>query len=115
MNNIITVLLCAASVALHELGHAAMCRMLGLRIVRCGIEWRSGSVFIDRESGTRPQNIAVSLAGPAMDLLLFGITWAIGWKLVAAWNLASFVWQMLPIRGHDGYNVIFRRTHGKTC
>jgi Zn-dependent protease len=56
------------AVGLHEIGHIAMASALGVRVYRVGISWKGP--FIHRDVGTDAQNLAITLAGPAINLLL---------------------------------------------
>ena len=61
-----------ASIVLHELGHALMCRWLGVRVVGAiQLHGLGGHVRHDR---THPRRqLAISLAGPFAGLLLGGV------------------------------------------
>lgn len=48
----------------NECGHLATAFLIGVRVKQVGLKWNKG-LFTVRESGTVPQNLAISLAGPA--------------------------------------------------
>ena len=87
------------AIAAHELAHVAMARYLGVQVKRAGISWRGP--YIVREMGTPPQNLAITLAGPGINLLL--TAW---FAVVAPWfalaNLLLGVTNLMPLPGSDG-------------
>jgi Zn-dependent protease len=90
------------AMALHECGHIAAAYLIGVKIKRIGIEWTKG-IFTVRESGSIHQNLLISLAGPAVNVLLVGTgPW------LPVFSMANFCYalaNMLPIEGSDGFRV----------
>ena len=64
----VSVTVCLVSVLLHELAHLATAKALRVPVKRVGISWKGP--YIVREAGTPPQNLAISLAGPAANAML---------------------------------------------
>lgn len=60
------------SVLLHELGHALTARRLGIGVRRITLELLSGWTEMDRDAPAPREDALVSLAGPAVSLLLGG-------------------------------------------
>jgi Zn-dependent protease len=87
---------------LHEWGHLATAFLIGVRVKQVGLKWNKG-LFTVREPGTVPQNLAISLAGPTVNLLLIASE---PWFPI--FSLANFCYalaNMLPIEGSDGFRV----------
>ncbi|KUL27971.1 site-2 protease family protein [Actinoplanes awajinensis] len=61
------------SVLLHELGHALIARRHGIGVRRITLELLSGWTEMDRDAPTPRVDALVSLAGPAVSLLLGGV------------------------------------------
>ncbi|WP_245673984.1 MULTISPECIES: site-2 protease family protein [Actinoplanes] len=64
------------SVLLHELGHALTARRNGIGVRRITLELLSGWTEMDRDAPTPRVDALVSLAGPAVSLVLGGIATA---------------------------------------
>jgi putative peptide zinc metalloprotease protein len=112
----------AAAMLMHEAGHALTLRHFGGTLSRAGIGWYwfAPTAFVDTSSAhllARPKRIAVSLAGPAVDLTVAGIAvfaavfaphgGFAGW----AWTLATaiytiFLWNLNPLLELDWYYVL---------
>lgn len=92
-----------ATVALHELSHIATALLLKVRIKQVGLHWRGP--YIRREPGTDMQNVAISLAGPGMNLLLAAATWNVN-HTFALYNLVLGAFNILPIPSSDGARVM---------
>ncbi|GAA1596093.1 site-2 protease family protein [Actinoplanes couchii] len=65
------------SVLLHELGHALTARRFGIGVRRITLELLSGWTEMDRDAPTPRVDALVSLAGPAVSLLLGGVATAV--------------------------------------
>jgi Zn-dependent protease len=97
------------SVVCHELGHIIYARFLRLKIRRVGINWRGP--YLVREQGSALQNLAVSMAGPVMNLVLAGTMvlgpWlGTGAVMFGLYNLALRLYNLLPIPSSDGRRVL---------
>lgn len=93
----------------HELGHLLCARSLGLKVRRVGIDWRGP--YIIREHGNPMQNLAVSLAGPLMNLILAGIMvlgpWlGTGAVIFGLYNMVLGLYNILPVPCSDGRRII---------
>jgi Zn-dependent protease len=123
----------APAVILHELGHKFVALAFGLSAVfhaaygwlLLGIALRLMNfnfiffvpAFVRISGGAGPEHILIAFAGPAVNLILFCITWlmlkyrkysakvSVGLVLTKRINLLLFVFNMLPIPGFDGYYV----------
>jgi Zn-dependent protease len=71
------------SVLLHEVGHAVACRGFGIRVRAVTIELLGGYTEMDADAPTPRAEAAVSLAGPAVSLVLAGLA-GLGSALLAA-------------------------------
>jgi Zn-dependent protease len=101
------------SVLLHELGHALTARRLGIGVRGITLEILGGYTEMDRDTPTPQAELLVSLAGPAVSLVL-GLTAALGAAvlpdgavrqiafLVALSNLIVAVFNVLPGLPLDG-------------
>jgi Zn-dependent protease len=97
------VLFGIAAMVLHEMGHVAAARALRVKVHQIGIN-RKG-LYIRRATGTSAQNLAITLAGPGMNLclaLLFYRTF----PHFALCNLIMGVINFLPIPASDGSRAI---------
>jgi len=110
------------SVAIHEAGHAFATLAFGRRVQRSGVGWYwfGPIAFVDTSDmwlGTRAQRIAVSLAGPAADLVTAGALslcalFVAGDSVVAAlWSLTlplylGVLLNLNPLMEFDGYHVL---------
>jgi len=83
---------------LHEAGHLAAARALGIRIKRAGISWRG--MYVVRETGSATANLITTLAGP-----LFNLSLALAWPLSREFALINALFalgNLLPLEGSDG-------------
>ena len=106
--------------ALHEAGHFACARWLGVRVKRAGIDWRRGGVYLVREQGSDTQNLAISLAGPMANLLLSGSLLLVHWlgPFVVYFALVNFllgVVNLVPFPRSDGHRVVSILRNQRTC
>lgn len=122
------VLLLLPSLALHELAHGATCRAFGRRVKAVGLTFVDRfvpSAYVDVTDvwmGPRRARITVSLAGPALNLVLAalasagalaaasgGAPWAAWWlRTLADANLVIVAWTLWPFGGvqSDGYHAL---------
>jgi Zn-dependent protease len=91
------------SVLLHEIAHALVSEWLGLRVKAVRFKW--GAVAIERPAGPPLSNLLISLAGPAMNVLL-------AWSFLPyfpTFALANFcigLGNLLPMPGSDGERAL---------
>ena len=82
----------------HEIGHLLVAHALGVNVKTVGFTWKG--MYMVREAGPTAKNLAVSLGGPAMNVLLLTC-----WTLSPAFGLANLCFafcNLLPIRNSDG-------------
>ncbi len=90
------------AMSLHELGHIAMALMIGVRVKHVGLAWKG--IYTVREAGPPVKNIIVSLAGPAVNMLLcFCLPISFNFALA---NFCIGLGNLIPIRGSDGYRAL---------
>jgi Zn-dependent protease len=103
-----------ASVLLHELGHALTARRYGIGVRGITLELLGGWTEMDRDAPSPRVDALVSLAGPAVSLVLGGVATAVSFALpdrtvagqiffqLAASNLIVAVFNVLPGLPLDG-------------
>lgn len=100
---ILSLCLYYTAALLHEMAHAMVAIWCSVRVK--GVRFRWGSLAIVREAGGPVANLSISLAGPALSLLIAWLVWpyfdAFGWA-----NLCVGICNLLPIRGSDGERAI---------
>ena len=87
---------------LHECGHIVMARLCGVKVKKVGLSLTG--LYTVREAGPKWANVAVSLAGPMLNLLL-----ALALRNVFptfAWvNVIACAYNLLPIPNSDGRRI----------
>jgi Zn-dependent protease len=86
------------------LGHILAALALGMRVHRVGIAWRGAYVLIS--GGSDMANMLVCAAGPVTNILLFFLAAFTGHGLFAAINLVFASFQLIPLFGSDGHNIL---------
>ena len=90
------------AMGLHECGHLAAALLIGVRVKQVGMQWSKG-LYTVREPGTVQENLLISLAGPAVNLLLIASEpWLPTFSMA---NICCALANMLPIDGSDGFRV----------
>jgi Zn-dependent protease len=91
------------SVVLHEAAHLVTAFAIRVKVKRIGLNWRGP--YIVREPGTPIENTVISLAGPAINLLLCILSYHVAPTF--AWvNGFLSVFNLLPfIPSSDGQRV----------
>ncbi|WP_348268533.1 hypothetical protein [Edaphobacter sp. DSM 109919] len=92
-----------AAMALHEMGHVAAARALKVKVHQVGINWKGP--YIRRACGTTTQNLAITLAGPGMNLWLAFMFYRVSPNFALS-NLLIGVINLLPIPASDGSRVL---------
>ncbi len=82
------------SVMLHELGHALLARRYGVGVRGITLELLGGYTEMDRDAPTPKVDLLVSLAGPAVSLLLGGLAAGAAWLLPDGGLADSFAAQL---------------------
>ena len=93
----------------HEAGHIICARTLNLKIRRIGVNWRGP--YVVREQGSAVQNLAVSMAGPVVNLVLAGAMVLGPWLGTAVvifglYNLLVGLYNLLPVPFSDGRRIL---------
>jgi Zn-dependent protease len=92
-----------ASILVHEVGHLVTAFLLKVKVKRVGITWKGP--YIKRESGTPSRNLAITLAGPGINILLTVVT-RHTYPAFALANLVLGVFNLLPIPTFDGHRAL---------
>lgn len=108
------------SILLHELGHALLYRRYGAWACQIVLHGFGGYARSDHRPSTAGKRILVALAGPGVQLLLFGLLvgseLALGWARTNEWTLLLFdfltwinlawpILNLLPVFPLDGGQV----------
>lgn len=109
----LAMLVLAASVVLHELGHALAARRFGIGTAHITLYPFGGVAAIERMPEEPDQELVIALAGPAVNVVLaaaFGLLAAVlGSPIVgifATLNLGMAVFNLLPAYPMDGGRVL---------
>ena len=110
---LLAVAVAFASIVLHELGHATVAQRLGVRIAAIDLHFLGGAAqMIDPPRSPRDE-IAISIAGPAVSLALAGIGLGLGAALgvpflaTVGWiNLVLGLFNLIPALPMDGGRVL---------
>lgn len=112
-------------VLLHELGHSLTARRFGVRVPRILLLPIGGMAEFDRIPRKPIEELAITLAGPAVNFVIFGLLWltvglpAEGWPLYAeypdSWsglaqllltgNFLMGMFNLLPVFPMDGGRI----------
>lgn len=102
--NIVGVMLMGVpAMILHECGHIAVALVCGVKVKKVGVS-RKG-LYTIREAGPKWINIAVSSAGPLVNLLLAIMFWN-SLTTFAEVNLVACIYNLLPITNSDGSRIL---------
>lgn len=92
------------SMLAHEMGHGLAASAFGLPW-RLELGWYGIRVRI-RGRYRRLENAVVALGGPMASLLTAGLLLRGAWHPVAVLNLILALWNLLPVAGSDGANLL---------
>lgn len=99
-------LLCIAAALLHELGHLVALGLLRVRLLRVCLS--PFGVRIEREeSCSLRTELAINLAGPAVNLMLASGSYLMGSTAFSAVNLALGLFELCPLPSLDGGQAMF--------
>lgn len=116
-----TTLLFFASVLLHELSHSFVARRMGIGVSRITLFIFGGVAQVDEEPRTPRQELLISIAGPAMSVLLAAVFGAVAMLLRNRWgttipglclervaqvNLVLAIFNMVPGFPLDGGRIL---------
>lgn len=128
--SLVFVVLLYLSVLVHELGHVAVAKALGMTVNRVVLQVLGGASEIQEENPGRPgRDFLVAAAGPLMSVMLGGIGFAIaphlqhnsvGWVLADGFGYVNAVvaaFNLLPGLPLDGgrvlRSIVWEITHDK--
>lgn len=97
---VFVTLLAFASVLLHELGHALVARMLGVRISGIELGFFGGAAKMVEMPRSANHEIAIAAAGPAVSLMLTGLGFGLG-AVTGVYMLTLIGWINLMIAGFN--------------
>ena len=100
-----TVILGAAAV--HELGHWAVLKVLGVRILGLRISALGAVLAVDRRGLSYGKELAAVLAGPAANLLSTAVLARMGLETAAGVHMVLGAFNLLPIRPLDGGRALY--------
>lgn len=107
-----TALMTLSAALFHEAGHIGA--MLALGIPHGGVKARMGGLMIvPKKSLSYKEEIISAAAGPAASLLGAAIAFAASFSLgdffviYALINLITAFSNLIPVRGYDGYRIIY--------
>lgn len=97
-----------ASVIAHEAGHLLVARVNGTAVSAFGCNHRG--VYLRREKAEGAAELAISAAGPAVNLMLALLLYSYdgNWSWLAKMNGFLFLLNTLPIAGSDGHRILLR-------
>ena len=105
----LTVLVLSAS-AVHELGHWAAARVLGAGISGLRVSVMGAVLTVDSRRLSYGQELAVTLAGPAANLLSAAVLTAVGLETEAGAHILLGAFNLLPVRPMDGGRALYLGT-----
>ena len=107
-----TAVITVLSAVIHEFGHIGAIYLIHGKIVLPLARMRGFSLSKNRLSSYK-EEMLIALSGPLINLLIFILclpfySMADGYiSLIAVINVMTFVSNMLPLRGYDGYLVLY--------
>lgn len=112
-NNIFIVPSLFFIVLMHEMGHAFVSKKLGWDVEEININIIGGYAAIQANNIPAKDHLKISAAGPITNLLLFIIGICINYflesqilKIINNINIILFLFNMLPIKGLDGWHIL---------
>jgi Zn-dependent protease len=102
--NVVSVMLMGIpAMMLHECGHIGVAMLCGVKVKKVGVSCRG--LYTVREPGPKWTNIAVSAAGPVVNLLLAVTLWNT-LPIFAEVNFVAALYNLLPIPNSDGSRIL---------
>ena len=93
-----------SAVLIHELGHLAALRLLGLKLCALRLEL-TGLCIRYAGAPDRWEQFLTAAAGPAMGLIYAQLASWMGWELTAGVSLLLSLFNLLPVRPLDGWQM----------
>lgn len=102
------VIAMAASVLLHEAGHVLMAQALGFHVTQVHLSVMGATTVYEAEHRSAHERVLVAAAGPAVSVALAVVFALMGgpWEELAVLNLLVAVFNLIPIPGFDGWDVV---------
>jgi Zn-dependent protease len=97
------LLLGIAAMIVHEMAHVSFALALKVKVHQVGINWKGP--YVRRASGTAAENLAITLAGPGINLWLALLLHHMS-PHFALCNLAIGISNLLPIPSSDGSRAL---------
>lgn len=92
------------SILLHESGHILTMKLLGVKIQGLTLLPAGIDIESDKNRVSYQKELAISLSGGAMNILIFLLFWE--YEFFACANLLYALLNLLPIKGLDGGSVL---------
>lgn len=120
----VVVVILGLAILLHEYAHAFVAFRCGVMPESITLQWLGGTTKLQREPYTRADRIRVTIAGPAVNLILaligyalapLATNWLVGWSLdtLALINVALGIFNLLPAIPLDGGRVLYLLIGGR--
>lgn len=105
---VVAVVAMVASVLLHEAGHVAMAQALGFHVTQVHLSVMGATTVYEADHRTAHERVLVAAAGPAVSVALAVVFALMGgiWEQLAVLNLLVAVFNLIPIPGFDGWDVV---------
>ena len=102
-----------SSVLLHELGHAVVARMLGVRVSGIELHFFGGAAKMTELPRSANHEVAIAAAGPIVSLVLAGLGLGLG-AITGSWlvqmigwiNLTIAIFNLVPALPMDGGRIL---------
>ena len=93
------------SLAVHEIGHVSVAKILGVRIRRLVLLPYGGQLLVMPTSSKNM--LFISLAGPVATLVLLLLSWYFDWQTLIMFQFIILLFNGLPIWPLDGGQIVF--------
>ncbi|MER1999773.1 MAG: hypothetical protein ABS882_08355 [Lysinibacillus sp.] len=93
------------SLAVHEVGHVSVAKILRVRIRRLVLLPYGGQLLLMPTSSKNM--LLISFAGPVATLVLLLLSWHFGWQTLIMFQLIILLFNGLPIWPLDGGQIVY--------
>lgn len=93
------------SLAVHEIGHVSVAKILHVRIRRLVLLPYGGQLLVMPTSAKNM--LCISLAGPIATLFLLLLSWHFDWQTLIMFQLIILLFNCLPIWPLDGGQIVY--------